>query len=258
MTARRPFGIALFTCAFVLAIGAQARIPVTVAATASAQIPFTFADGTGLGQDLVDALNAHQSNYEFTYVLMPTLRVTEMVGSGLIDLASLHNIAWGWDSDKAVATMDLFVARDVFIARKEALRGESFFDGIGTLPMVGVIGFHYRFAGYSEDQAALRRDFNLVLVKDELTVIRMILEGRGDIGIVASTTLDYLRKVDPALHARLLVSERYDSEYSRHYVVSPVSPLKAAELDGYLRILARNGSLSAIFERYGLKALPIP
>lgn len=258
MTARRPFIIPLLACSLALAVPAQARIPVTVAATDSAQAPFTFADGSGLGRDLVDALNGVQSRYAFDYVLMPTLRVTEMVASGVIDLASLHNIAWGWDARGVAATMDLCVARDVFIARKEATRDESFFDGIGTLPMVGVIGFHYRFAGYSEDQAALKRAFNLVLVKDELTVIRMILEGRGEIGITASTTLDYLRKVDPELHGRLLVSRRFDSEYGRHFVVSAKAPIEPAELDDYLRTLARDGALAAIFERYGLSAPRIP
>ena len=98
MTARRPFIIPLLACSLALAVPAQARIPVTVAATDSAQAPFTFADGSGLGRDLVDALNGVQSRYAFNYVLMPTLRVTEMVASGVIDLASLHNIAWGWDA----------------------------------------------------------------------------------------------------------------------------------------------------------------
>lgn len=260
MTSRSPFVLALlaFSISISLPLAAQGRVPVTVAATDSAQVPFTFADGSGLGRDLVEALNEVQAKYRFTYVLMPTLRVAEMVTSGVIDLASLHNIDWGWDPGRVGSTVDLFIARDVFIARREDGRGESFFDGIGTLPMVGVIGFHYRFAGNIEDQTALRRDFNLVLVKDELTVIRMILDGRGEIGIVATTTLDYLRKVDPELHGRLLVSKRFDSEYSRHYVVSGAAPIDAAELDGYLATLSRKGVLATIFNRYGLAPPSIP
>ena len=125
-------------------------------------------------------------------------------------------------------------------------------------PMVAVRGFHYHYAGYEQSEAVLDVRFNTKLVTSEPAVVTAVLRGQAQIGVVSAALLNYLAGQQPEQFARLLLSQRVDSRFSRHLGVSNRSPIDVQTLNALLGCLAANGSLQAIYSRYHLPPPTIP
>lgn len=232
---------------------------VVVASADVQQRPFIFTDGSGLTLDLLNALNDHQDQFSFRHEVMSVHRqMRSLQEDGSVHVAALHNIQWGWQRDKVETSYDLLTARDTFVALKGPTRGQSYFDGFGVRLSIGVLGYHYRFANYNSEQKFLKEKFNLETVESELGVLDMLLLGRGNIGLVSTTTLDYLAGHDRMKLNRFLISEKYDDEYRRHFVLAKTAPIKAAQFNQLLRELDAKDELAKIFQRYGLSAPTLP
>ena len=125
-------------------------------------------------------------------------------------------------------------------------------------PMVAVRGFHYHYAGYEQSEAVLNVRFNTRMVSSEPAVVAAVLRGQAEIGVVSAALLNYLAGQQPEQFARLLLSQRVDSRFSRHLGVSNRSPIDVQTLNALLGCLAANGSLQAIYSRYHLPPPTIP
>lgn len=218
-----------------------------------AQAPFTIGGG-GLSQDLLTALNGLQTQYKFTLSDMPAARVRDAVNSGELPLIIFSNVDWGYDKTLVERGPDLVQTGDRYVAAKAAAKDQSVFDGVGTVSMVGVLGFNYQYAGFTADQKVLKEKYHTVLTTDEASVIKMVLAGRAQIGVVSATLLEYTAKTDPATYGQLLVSKGFDSEYVRTFVVSKKSPVSAKDLAVLMKKLADSGKLAAIYAKYGMAA----
>lgn len=236
-----------------LAASASAEpVVVETAMTDAAQPPMVVGDNKGLAADLVAALNISQQRYHFRYQLLPTLRMRKQMAAGQIHISLFNNVAWGFEPGTVAASNELLADADHFIALNQPGRDERFFDGVGAVPMVGVRGFHYHYAGYEQSEAVLDLRFNTRLMTSEPAVVSAVLRGQAEIGVVSAALLNYLAGQQPEQFAQLLLSQRVDSRFSRHLVVSNRSPIDVPTLNRLLGCLAANGSLQAIYSRYHL------
>lgn len=239
--------------AAVLTLPLTAQVTVNVGG-APVQPPFNIEGGGGLAADLIAALNASQTKYKFNLSAVPTKRLTQDLREGVLHMAAFSNMSWGFDADKEDKTADLMDTFDSYIAAKDKAKDQSFFANVGKVPMLGVIGFHYKYAGFNADETVLKAKFNTTSVPDEMTVVKLVLAGRGDIGTVSAALLAYLKKTDPATYNKLLVSTEVDTKYVRHFIVSKKAPITAAEFNAILKKLADSGKLTEVFAKYGLPA----
>ncbi len=232
---------------------AAAPIVVETAMTDAAQPPMVVGDNNqGLAADLVAALNISQQRYQFRYQLLPTLRMRKQMAAGQLHIALFNNVAWGFEPGTVAASVEVLADADHFIALNQPGRDETFFEGIGQRPMVGARGFHYHYAGYEQSEAVLDLRFNTKLMTSEPAVVTAVLRGQAEIGVVSAALLNYLAGKQPEQFAQLLLSQRVDSRFSRHLVVSNSSPIDVPTLNALLGCLAANGSLQAIYSRYYL------
>ena len=237
---------------------AAAPVVVETVMTDAAQPPMVVSERAGLAADLVAALNISQQRYQFRYQLMPTLRARKLIAAGQLHISLYNNIAWGFEPGSVAASTEVLADADHFIALNLPGRDQTFFDGVGVVPMVAVRGFHYHYAGYEQSEAVLNVRFNTRMVSSEPAVVAAVLRGQAEIGVVSAALLNYLAGQQPEQFARLLLSQRVDSRFSRHLGVSNRSPIDVQTLNALLGCLAANGSLQAIYSRYHLPPPTIP
>lgn len=245
----------IFPLVFTVSINAQIKISIGASGT---QVPFVFKDGSGLITDITNAMNKVQSGFIFKFNPYPSQRLRVDLSSGNLHIAAFNNIRWSYDPNLVDSTYNVIHSRDLYIALKKEKRDQNFFNNVGKDLTVVVLGFHYRYADFTLNQDTLKQIFNTITTFSEPNVVKMILKDRAKIGIVSSSLLKYLKHIKKAQYDSLLISENADTEYSRHYLVSKKAPITVDQLNKILIQLYKNGTLSEIYNRYGLKAPKIP
>lgn len=236
-------------------INAQTKI---IVGASSTQIPFCFKDGTGLIKDVTDAMNTIQKDYIFTFKPYPPQRLRKEILSGYIHIAAFNNIRWNYDSAFVDTTYNIIYSKDLYIALSTKDHDQSFFKNVGKVKTIVVLGFHYKYAGFTTNQDTLKQNYNTVTTFSEPNVINMVLKKRAEIGVVSSSLLKYTNHINQSQYDSLLISEIPDTKYSRHYLVSKKAPITADILNQIFIKLQKDGYLKRIYSKYGLEAPKIP
>lgn len=214
-------------------------------------------ESSGLLPQLLDSLNQMQSDYHFT--LMPTAIVRRFsdLQRGRIDMAIFENPEWGWQGiDVTAVDMGLEDA-ELFVARYEERRDQSYFEQLQGKRLALYRGYHYGFAGFNSDPEYLIRTFNANLGHSHDSNLLMVLRGRADVALVTRSNLyDFIER-NREKAGELLISERADQVYRHHAMLragAPISPERFAELLEKLRL---NGELERIFSPYRIAVMPV-
>jgi polar amino acid transport system substrate-binding protein len=175
----------------------------------------------GLTLDMIKALNQFQNRFDFQFVLTSPARRYKDFEDGKFDLMFFESPDWGWRERKApVDASEVFLdGGEVYVAQARPGRGQGYFDDLATRRMVGILGYHYGFAGFEADPAALAKRFRVALVNDNAASIEMVLKDRGDVAVVTDSYLKRYLRAHPDLEARLLVSDRYDQRYAHRVLL---------------------------------------
>lgn len=229
------------------------RIKILISAADACQPPITFQDGSGLSLDITKELNKIQDKYHFKHDVLPTKRLVKMAVDGKLHIASFSNLSWSWDKTKVDRTESMLEDGDVFITLNKAGKNSTFFENIDGLTKIGVMGFHYKFIDSKLPPEVLKEKFSFTGVQSEKAVIDMILSDRGEVGIVSTMSLKYFMKTDPLKYSQLLISEKFDTQYDRYYVIVKDSPISSAEMNGFMDELKKSGILKMLYHKYGLE-----
>jgi ABC-type amino acid transport substrate-binding protein len=216
---------------------------------------------TGLLPQLVEALNALQSDYEF--VLVPT-SIPRRFGDfkqGRIDMAIFENPAWGW---KGIAHTDVDMGledAEIFVAQRQpegaTVRQQDYFADLTGKRLALFSGYHYEFANFIAEPQYLAKNYNATLTYSHDSNLLMVLRGRADIALVTRSYLkDYfLRNLNVA--NELLVSDRIDQVYHHYAILRPAAPISGEAFGKLLQRLRENGQMQKIFEPYKIALVPV-
>lgn len=222
-------------------------------ATNREQPPFSTAADQGLVNDLMDALNVIQNQYEFVVAHVVSDRAKKGLENGTYDMVAMSNINWGYQGLSAQSSADLLEVQDQFFALSSSIADDSYFSQVGSGLSTSVVrGFSYQFLNFEKDTKILKEKYNTTVVLDEPTVVKMVLTGRANVGVSSSTNLQYFSSTNPEDHKKLSISEKFDSSYKRHFIVSDASSISVDEFNGFLVKLSENGTLKTLFKKYGL------
>lgn len=209
----------------------------------------------GLLAELLDALNAAQTDYRFE--LRPTAipRRFRDFQEGRIDLAVFENPEWGWQGI-AGARIDMGLEdAEIFIAKAAPGRNEQFFGKLTGKRLALYNGYHYGFAGFNADPEFLLREFDVKLSYSHDSNLRMLLRERADIALVTRSYFNAYLEQNPEQAGSFLASERLDQRYHHFALLRPEAPISPAEFSALLERLRAEGSLQRIFERYGVAVM---
>lgn len=214
--------------------------------------PFLLPDGKGMGPDIITAFNLVQSDFHFELVSIPVARRVTSLESGLVDIVMWDNVNWGWNNiENLTASMPLLYSEDRFITQSSNSSAEAYFDNFTGKSICGVNGYHYVFLNFETDFKAFSKDLNITLVRTEEESIKMALNKRCDISVASLSAINWYFTVHPDARSQLTVSKRFDSNYTRHFLIPGYAPISADEIDSIFTKANKLGLLEPIYKRYG-------
>ncbi len=206
----------------------------------------------GVLPELLAALNALQSDYQFTLVPTSVTRRYRDLESGRFDLILFESPGWGWQ-DTAHVALDLHIEdAEVYVALAKPGRDQGYFDQLKGKRLALYNGYHYGFAGFNADQQFLRENFSAVLTYSHDSNLLMLIRQRADIAVITRSYLQSYQRRHPERSKALLVSQRVDQFYQHHALFRTQSPLTPETFATLLLALNRHGQLDALLHRYQL------
>jgi ABC-type amino acid transport substrate-binding protein len=217
---------------------------------------------TGLLPQLVEALNALQTDYQF--VLVPT-SIPRRFGDfkqGRVDMAIFENPDWGWKEIPHTAVDMGLEDAEIFVAQRQPegrpVREQDYFADLTGKRLALFSGYHYEFASFNAEPQYLAKKYNATLTYSHDSNLLMVLRGRADIALVTRSYLsDYFLRNDKVAD-QLLVSERTDQIYHHYAILRPAAAISGEAFGKLLQGLRDNGQMLKIFDPYKIAVVPVP
>jgi hypothetical protein len=148
---------------------------------------------SGLLGQILDELNARQSDYTFVpYITSSQGRHRDFI-HGRYDVIFFESPKWSWGGIEHQATHPLLKDEEVYLALKKPGRDQSFFNHLHIRRIVAMLGYHYDFADYETDGDILRQRFDIELSHSHRRNIDLILADRPDIAEITVVGRSYLQ-----------------------------------------------------------------
>lgn len=207
--------------------------------------------GETLSVELLDLMNAFQQQYHFEAVSSGPVRRFKDFDLGKYDLSTFDSLEWGWKGRPVEASEVYLHGAEVYVALVEPGRDERYFSDFNHKAMIGMLGYHYGFAGFDNSPEMLRREFNMQLTNDNESTIKLLLAGRGDIAVVTEAYLNGYLARHPEDRAKLLISKRKDQTYAHTIIVRKGIRPTVEEINNLLRAMRKAGVLDPLWKKYG-------
>jgi len=207
-------------------------------------------EDTGLLPQLVGALNAAQSDFQFQLVPTSIPRRFRDFQQGRIDMAIFENPDWGWQKIPHVNVDMGLEDAEIFVAQRVEGRSEDYFHELHGKRLALFSGYHYAFADFNPDPKYLADNYNATLTYSHDSNLLMVLRGRADIALVTRSYLSDFMARNPDEARQLLVSERIDQIYRHFALLRPQAAITGEQFSQLLQILRDNGQMYKIFQPY--------
>ncbi|UTA48420.1 transporter substrate-binding domain-containing protein [Simiduia sp. 21SJ11W-1] len=213
-------------------------------------------EASGLTLELIEALNLVQNRYHFVFVpTKPAQRYKEFEANRF-DMLLFENKTWGWNNYAINSSSPYLSGGERYIAQALPGRGQDYFDNLQDKRLVGIRGYHYRFANFNADPNYLHEQFTINLIDSNAGSIRMVLSGRVDVAVVTQSYLFQQLASQPELQSQLLISEKFDQRYQHCALIRAGTRPAPSELDNFIKRLQAQGTLDALWQKYGLMKKP--
>jgi ABC-type amino acid transport substrate-binding protein len=207
------------------------------------------ADGLGgMVADLVAAMNAAQDDYTFELVETTARGRYDDLADGKFDMIAFENLDWGWQDRNVVASDVFMTGAEIYVARADPDRDQSYFDDLTRHKIAAIYGFHYGFADFDADPAYLQTAFIVELTLNPAASLYYVQDGRADIAVVPRAYLRKFLAAHPELDGRFLVADKVDQEYRHSFVMRPDSPADVETINALMAELKESGTLDKMLE----------
>lgn len=217
--------------------------------------PFVEINGqhSGLTLELIELFNRHQNDVTFQFVnTSPKRRYSDFIANRF-DMLFFESMLWGWKNHEIEASKVFLTGGEVYIANKNRNQNETFFDHLKEKKLVGVLGYHYGFAGFNSETNFLKKEFNIRLVSSPDSIVRRIATDKSDVGVVTLSYLHAKLLEEPELNDQLLISKRFDQKYEHTILARKRGIVAIKTINRWLDEMKDNGSLKNLFSRYNLQ-----
>ncbi|EAT13575.1 periplasmic binding protein [Oceanobacter sp. RED65] len=235
--------------------------PATIISVGAYEFPpfFETSNGTygGLTPLLLDAFNEIQNDYVFKLTLTSPKRRYIDFERGRIQMLFFEDPKWGWNGYPVVTSEAFLKGGEVFIARNNKTTNKTAFKNIEQRRITAMLGYHYQFADWDSDAKRLKERFNISLLSHSGAIIKQVVRGKAEIGIVSKAFLDRELFRDPKLKKVLVFSDFYDQHYSHRVILASDANISIETINSILKKLHKNGKLTEIFSQFGLSPSPL-
>jgi len=212
---------------------------------------------SGIALALITEMNKLQDQYRFEAVATTSRRRYHDFTEKKFDVLLFEDKKWGWQQYPISASQPYFTDAEVYVTQSKAGRGQEFFDDLTSKVIVGVLGYHYKFANFNSDLDYLTSHFNFIHTENQKSSLELMLNQRGDIAILAKSYIDYHLSKKPEDNGKLLISEKTDQIYRHTILVRDNHSLSVHYLNDLLKKMKQQKVLNKLWQGYGLKEYAI-
>lgn len=218
--------------------------------------PYVFiADNTtGITVQMIAAMNKFQKKYKFVAVPTTARRRYRDFEQNKFDMMIFESKNWGWQKYPVAVSQVFVTGFEVYVTQAKLGRGQFFFSDFKNKAMIGVLGYHYQFAGFNADQDYLENNFKILQTDSQKKSLELILNDRGDIAVLSKEYLSYHFSHSPEDEAKLLISDKFDQIYRHSILVRDNNKFSLSYINEMLDKMEQKGTLIPLWEKYGLKA----
>lgn len=238
-----------------LALSDDANQPTPISVGAYEFPPFFEINGgtySGITPLLVKAFNEAQDDYIFELTLTSPKRRYIDFERGRIQMLFFEDPKWGWKGYPIATSKEFLKGGEVFIAKKNRATNPAIFKNIEQRRIAAMLGYHYRFADWNSDTKALKKRFNIRLLSHSSAIVKQVIRGKVEIGIVSKAFLDRELYRNPNLQKKLTTSGFYDQHYSHRVMLANNANISIETINSILKKLHDNGTLKRILSQFGL------
>lgn len=213
---------------------------------------------SGLTLEVIEALNSIQDRYEFEFFHTSSKRRYQDHDEGFYDVILFEDMRWEWQDRPVSGTRIIARDEEVLVAHTRRAESDAFFQKLEQRRLVGMLGYHYRFADYRADEDFLDTEFNILLSNSLERNLKLIMVDRPSVAEVAIVPRSFLRRYfsrHPEAREMLEVSDTLGQFNKLRGLVTDSSPVSVKELDQLLGQLKASGRLPELRSRYNLPPL---
>ena len=207
---------------------------------------------TGISVQMIAEMNKFQDKYEFVAVPTTARRRYIDFEQNKFDVLIFENKNWGWQSYPVSASNAFVTGFEVYVTQAKYGRGQDFFSDFKNKAMIGVLGYHYKFADFISKQDYLSKNFNLIQTSGQQKSLELILNDRGEIAVLSLEYLNYHFERFPDDRDKLLLSTKYDQIYRHTILVRNKSNISVSYINTLLDKMKQKGTLVPLWDKYGL------
>lgn len=206
----------------------------------------------GIFAEFIARMNQVQDKFRFELNIYPRVRLDQVFLNKEADVYPLRTTVWTAPALNLLPTRTILATGDVYVARRDnAYGGHKVFSDMKTRQIAGVRGYHYELFGNNPDENHIRTHYHADLVPSNEAVMKMVLAGRADLGIVPEVIVaKYLD--DPRLREQLIVHEQFDSHVELSNLVRKDGPISVAEMDAIVELLIKSGDVARLRARLSI------
>lgn len=210
----------------------------------------------GIISDLVTELNKLQSNLYFEQVKTSARRRCLEFKNKTVDLIFLASMNWGWKKCQGKNLVDIAMYKEVYITKSKPNINQTFFNDLKHKNFVIMRGFHYGFANFNSDENYLKSNFHVEFSSSYEAMLKMILNERGDVGVVPYSYIKYYSSFDHSIKNNFFISNKIDSSD----VLSIIGKEHSTKFNNdsiikLFKILKEKGTIIKLFKKYKLEEL---
>ncbi|WP_158638063.1 substrate-binding periplasmic protein [Shewanella donghaensis] len=218
--------------------------------------PYVNVTNEGLFQgftiDLINALNNQQSKVDFQFVNTSIENRYQAYELGRFDLMLFESKIWGWENfNPEFIPLDIKDG-EVYITLRDELKNQDYFNSFAGKSLSLVSGYHYKFAEWNTNTSVLSTHFDIQFVHTNKASIESVVKGRADIAPVTYSYLKHYFLINPKAESKLLISDRFDQQYTHSVLLNPNAIVSAAEIKQWLAGIKDSGQLRRIAEKYNV------
>ncbi len=208
----------------------------------------------GMTLDLIELLNKSQNKYLFKFTLTTSKRRYKDFSENKYSLIFFENIIWGWQAEPIAPSRVILNGGEVFIAKAIPGRDESFFNTLKDKTILGIIGYHYKFANLVTNREYLQKYFKMELGTGHRENINSVIDRDSPmIAIVTKSYLNLFLSKNPTLRSKLLISSKFDQIYRHTILVRQNTAPGISEINELIDKLKKKGELDKVWQKYGIK-----
>jgi polar amino acid transport system substrate-binding protein len=207
----------------------------------------------GITVDTLKILNKLQNDYEFRITEINPHRRYKLFEDLQIEMIFFEDPAWQWNKVEHIAIPLGINDEEVYFALASKCSQPGYFENLKTKRMVGLQGYHYRFAGMDSNEDSLKKQYQMQFVNSYEASVLFVLSDRADVGLATRSYLRTYFQQHPEHETRLRIASKPDHSFSLKVVMSKKSKISKARLQSLIDQLLKHPDFQNNLAKHGLK-----